>query len=281
MRRPLHRLQATYEPGFHLEMLLDRERLERYAAAIRACVRRGDVVVDMGTGTGVLAMMAAQAGAARVYTIELDPELAAETRERFRRSGFAERLIGPVVGDATVVDLPEPVDVILGEMLHSWLVEEQQAPAVQNLKRFLRPGGRILPVSIESFISLAEVAVQQPGAAVLGPFHLWPHEPRLAKVLTEEALAHVIDFMDLSSLEIEREVALRGVRGGQANVCKLDSCATFPDGGRLGKSMTIFPSIYIPLSEPVTVRSGGDVHVSFRFRLGCRWSEVELHARRV
>jgi predicted RNA methylase len=55
----------------HLAMLDDRNRTAAYLEAIRDGVREGDVVVDIGTGTGVLAAAAAQAGARRVYAIEV------------------------------------------------------------------------------------------------------------------------------------------------------------------------------------------------------------------
>jgi predicted RNA methylase len=112
MNRLLYHHQATYDLGFHLEMLLDEYRLNVYGEAIHECVCPGDVVVDMGTGTGILALMAAQAGASRVYTVEIDESIARSTCERFASSPFVQRLVDPIVGDAAQIDLPEGIDVI-------------------------------------------------------------------------------------------------------------------------------------------------------------------------
>jgi predicted RNA methylase len=79
-------------PGFHRSMLADAPRNDFYAQAIRATVRPGDVVLDIGTGSGLLAMLAAQAGAARVVACEANPALAATAREIVRRNGFADRI---------------------------------------------------------------------------------------------------------------------------------------------------------------------------------------------
>src|SRR5687767_7106476 len=75
-------------PGYHRSMLADAPRNDFYARAIRETVRPGDVVLDIGTGSGLLAMLAAQAGAARVVACEANPALAATAREIVKRNGL-------------------------------------------------------------------------------------------------------------------------------------------------------------------------------------------------
>ena len=77
----------------HIRLLNDEVRTSRYQQAIRAVVRPGDVVVDIGTGSGVMAATAALAGASRVYAIERT-EMARLARRVFEANGLADRKIG-------------------------------------------------------------------------------------------------------------------------------------------------------------------------------------------
>lgn len=96
--------------------LIDEERSMAFAKAIAATVRPGDVVVDMGTGSGVLAMLAVRAGAKKVYAIEIDRSNIATLDAVFRANGLEDRIV-LIHGDVCKVDLPEKVDVIIGEMI--------------------------------------------------------------------------------------------------------------------------------------------------------------------
>src|SRR5215470_20289620 len=81
----------VYGPAAQIRMLEDRIRTSRFIQAIRRTVQPGDVVVDLGTGSGILALAAAQAGAKRVYAIEVQP-IAEVAARFFQRSGVGDRI---------------------------------------------------------------------------------------------------------------------------------------------------------------------------------------------
>lgn len=142
----------------HVRMLDDRTRTERYQAAIRAVVRPGDVVVEIGTGTGVLAVTAAQAGAERVYAIEAS-RIGDSARRVFADNGVADR-ITLVEGLSSRVSLPERCDVLIAEIIGRDPLEEEVLEFTRDaVTRFLKPGGRLVPSTFE----LLAVPVAMPG----------------------------------------------------------------------------------------------------------------------
>jgi len=140
---------ADSEDGFgsapvHIAMLNDRERTRRYLVAIRQTVQPGDVVVDLGTGSGVLAVAAAQAGASRVYAIEATV-IARVARRVFEANGVADR-ITLIEGHSTHIELPERADVLVAELIgHEPLGEGILESTADAVRRFLKPDARLIP----------------------------------------------------------------------------------------------------------------------------------------
>ncbi len=120
-------------------MLIDDARTLAFEAAIRAAVRPGDRVVDVGTGSGILAMFAARAGAGQVHALEITPM--ADWAERLAaRNALSNMTV--VRGDAALFDAGGPVDVVMGEFAGMWLLEEWRhyAAFVAVRDRWLKPG---------------------------------------------------------------------------------------------------------------------------------------------
>lgn len=146
--------------SWHLEMLADKARNQAYDEALKKAVGQGDSVLDIGTGSGLLAMMAARAGASKVYGCEMMPELAEAAKKVVTANGFMGTIsVLPQKSTALSVgnEIPEKVDVLVSEILDAGLLGEGVLPthrhAVRNL---LKPGGKVIPQGATVYAMLIE-----------------------------------------------------------------------------------------------------------------------------
>ncbi|MBW3571806.1 MAG: 50S ribosomal protein L11 methyltransferase [Gemmatimonadetes bacterium] len=152
----------------HTRMLNDQPRTQRFLSAIEQVVRPGDVVVDLGTGTGILAMAAARAGARKVYAIEAGP-VGAVAQKLFAANGLADR-IQLVAGYSTEIDLPERADVLVTETFgNSPLSEEVLEIVVDARRRLLKPDARVVPGSVRVFGTPVVVPAEELSQFVFTP----------------------------------------------------------------------------------------------------------------
>jgi len=154
-------LRAAYRdvvPGWHFAMMDDRERNDAYEAAIRRAAP-GKQVLDIGSGAGLLSMMAARAGAERVTSCEAVGVIAERARDIVARNGLGSRVtvIGKRsqqlnVGD----DLPRRADVLVTETFSSGLINEDVLPTVEDAHaRLLAPDAVVIPAAASAFGYLA------------------------------------------------------------------------------------------------------------------------------
>ncbi|MBV9689718.1 MAG: class I SAM-dependent methyltransferase [Ktedonobacteraceae bacterium] len=140
----------------HQVMLSDRRRLEQYKAALQAAVQSHHVIADVGCGTGILALFAASAGVRKVYAIDVDPDIVQIAYQIVLANGMADK-ITVVHADATDLRLREPVDGIVTEMMGNFGPEEQMESTLRGfISQNLKPGGYVIPESVETFLHAVE-----------------------------------------------------------------------------------------------------------------------------
>jgi SAM-dependent methyltransferase len=137
-------------------MLRDGVRNEAYRVALANLVKPGDVVLDLGAGTGILSVFAAAAGAKKVYAVERT-DTARLARRLIEANGYADR-IEVLQADVENVELPEKVDVLVSEWMGGFGVDENiLAPLVMTRDRWLKPGGTIVPGIVAALLAPAEI----------------------------------------------------------------------------------------------------------------------------
>lgn len=127
-------------------MLEDHKRTGAYYNAVMQNKAQfaGKVVLDVGTGSGILAIFAAKAGAKKVYAVEAT-NMAKSARKLVSANGF-EDVVEVIQGTIESVNLPEQVDVIISEWMGYFLLRESMLDSVLVARdKFLKPGGAMYP----------------------------------------------------------------------------------------------------------------------------------------
>jgi hypothetical protein len=291
------------EFDYHYRMLMDSTRVEAYRRAINRVVRPGQHVVEVGTGTGILAALAAQAGA-RVTAIERYAVLEM-AREVVRRSGVEDR-VEFIRGRSDLVAVDEPADLLLTELVGNRILNEGLLEVTLDARqRMLRPGAQLLPRRIAilaqlcfsgRFAHLARELERLAGRyrVDLSPLAEWVQASMAAgtliweqgadegqlETLSDEAVAVDLDLRRIESAEFSSEFALQARRGGEINAVVLSFVLDLHDGIELttrGPQHNLHwnrPVIMLPV--PVAVLPGDKLRFRLSYELGTDIRLVQL-----
>ena len=134
--------------SYHQGMLADTRRNRAFHRALVARVRRGHTVLDLGAGSGIWSVVAAQLGARRVVAVEREPVLRPVIEALARENGVSDR-VEVVCADARRLRLPRAFDVVVSETVGSEAFDEGIVALMERAReRFLRRGGALIPETI-------------------------------------------------------------------------------------------------------------------------------------
>ncbi|MEQ8908405.1 MAG: tetratricopeptide repeat protein [Vicingaceae bacterium] len=149
----LQKLRSGKIESWHYEMLGDLRRNQAYDDVIRRKVKEGETVLDIGTGSGLLSMMAARAGASQVYTCENLGDLADAAADVIAENGYQDKIkIYNLRSSALEVGkhLAEKVDVLVSEILDSGLLGEGVLPTLRHAhNNLIKSNATIIPKAAE------------------------------------------------------------------------------------------------------------------------------------
>lgn len=282
-----------YSVGGYGRMIADTLRMDGYVQALRQAVRPGCVVLDLGTGTGIMALLACRLGAGRVYALEFY-DIIQVAREVAAVNGLGDR-IEFLQGLSTEVTLPERADVIVSDLRDVLPFYQRHLPVIADArKRFLAPGGTLIPLSDTLWAAVVEAPQVYSSRVTCGQvngfhFNLKPAE-RLAsntswkvRVTPEQLLSEplcwgTLDYCRVESWDVSAELRWTIVRAGTGHGFVAWFDMQLAEGVQLSNSPAapelIHGNAFFPWSEPVSLEKGDTVAVSLRANLigeGYNW----------
>jgi len=146
-------------PSWHYRMLNDAARNRAIEAAIAALPVAGKTVFEIGAGAGLIALLFAKHGAARVYTCEINRHLCDIARRIADHSEYRDRIEIFDVSSGEVVRrglLPEAPDIIFTETVDSGVIGEGFFGIAADIKALMGPDTVVLPQRIDQFGMLVD-----------------------------------------------------------------------------------------------------------------------------
>lgn len=145
-------------PAWHIPMMNDLHRNNAYLKAINKAIKSDMLVLEIGTGSGLLSMMAVDAGANKVITCEVDKIIAEAAKQIISQNGYSKKIsvLGKKSTELTIgSDIPQRVDLVLSEILSSEFVGEGVIPTIVDAsRRLMKNGCKMIPEGGEILVTL-------------------------------------------------------------------------------------------------------------------------------
>jgi protein arginine N-methyltransferase 1 len=267
-----------YSLHFYGQMLADAPRMDSYLAALRQAVNADSVVLDLGCGPGVFALMACKFGARRVYAVEPDNVISV-AREAAVANGCADR-IEFFESLSTEISLPEPANVIISDLRGVLPWFEQHIPSIIDAReRLLASGGVLIPRRDVLWAAIVEAPEQYED--LVGPWRkfdldlsagtrLITNQWRKSYLKPEQLLVDpvrwtTIDYYKVENADVRAEIFWRAARNGTAHgvavwfdseLADNISFSNHPAAPRMIYGVGLFPFL-----QPVEITEGEQVQL--------------------
>jgi protein arginine N-methyltransferase 1 len=268
------------------EMMADTVRTKAYENALQRCVKPGSVVLDIGTGAGIFAMLACRSGARRVYAIEPD-DVILLAHEIASANGYAER-IDFIHGTSKEVNLPEQVDVVVSDLRGVLPLFDHHLPSIIDARRrFLASGGTL--IAHQDILRAAVVEASDIYSSYVAPWNGNGFDLRMQagrrvvtntwrkasftpeQLLTVPQTWATLDYGTLEDHNVGAELTWAVSRSGVGHGLSIWFDSVLTDGVGFSNAPSapqlIYGNAFFPWSAPVDLSEGDIVSVTLQAKL--------------
>ncbi len=265
----------------HRLYLSDLYRTSAFRRAINAVVKPGDIVLDLACGTGVLGLLAMEAGAAKVYQVDQTPMIQI-ARDVAAANGYGQSTFG-IHENSGRVKLPEKADVVIADQLGYFGIGAGMPEIFNDVRRrLLKPGARAIPRRLELFLApvnfpeMWRIAgfwkhrhaglTMSPARSIAFNF-AYPSEKRPRRMLGEPAHLVTFDLTDLTpehfTAKAEIRVSAAGIMHGLSGwfIAELTPGVIITNSP-FSKKRIKRSAVFFPIEKPVVLKKGEFLNIT-------------------
>lgn len=237
------------------QCLIDKERIIAFKRAIFEYVNKKSVVLEIGTGSGILSLFAAKAGAKKVYTVEVDPFIAKTAMKIIKRNDY-EKTIKVFIGDASKMkfNFEYPIDIIISELLTTGMVDEQQVKVLNNLnfQKIISSKTKIIPCCFDTTVQLIKVDYNLYDFKLPMVRHLWNqyHEinPKF-EIISNKKLLNSYQFYKPIKDKFTKVINFKIKKNSVVNGLLLESKAWLTERIKCTNTIAFLAPVIFPINE--------------------------------
>lgn len=265
------------------DMITERSRMDPYVQALRKAVEPGDVVLDIGAGTGVFSLIACQLGAGCVHAIEPDAAIQV-ARSSAQANGYGDRIVFHQAV-STDVTLPQRADVIVSDLRGVLPLLQHHIPAIIDARqRLLAPGGRLIPTKDTLWATLVDTPdvyqtfempwlnneygldMRAGHALAISSWKKTRSKPE--QLLVQAKVWATLDYQSIESADVSGSLTWTAERNGTAHGILLWFDTELYGGlgfsNAPGQPELIYGHAFFPLQRPVSLDAGD--HIDLRLQ---------------
>jgi predicted RNA methylase len=250
-----------FPPLYYKIMEGDRARVGAFQQAFAQYDFRDKVVCEAGVGRLALTQHYLPY-VKHAYLIEHNPDLREEIQGIIEEKGWQNK-VTLLFADARTVALPVSVDALIGEMMSIFCANEYQVQVFQNLRKFLRPAGKIFP---ERIINLAQLAyVDFTDAPAHYPVNFARHLPT---ILSTQFVVNTLDLRQETAEKVAVQLSVTALLSGEVNALYLRSLVEISPGVNFTGTDSLMPPTVLRLAQSTTVTAGKSYQLYGQFSYG-------------
>jgi len=255
--------------------LKDKMRTKAFRKAINKVVKKDDVVVDVGAGTGILSFFAAEAGAKKVYAVEVEHLLVTALRKSISLNKL-DKIVEVIEGDALEVALPKDVDILIAELIDTGLLDELQVPVLNMLRKkgTITNKTQVIPRSQKTFFQLVLADDVYYGHKIVAPKHEWPFYQTKRTGWLQTMIESVSDIIEVGSADFSLGIVKDSIdtivnftlnKKRRANALRISGMSTLTSGVQVGSTMAFNGDKIIPIE---LIKGTDVVKLKISYRMG-------------